>query len=191
MIDAYFSLYHVSYPLVHEATFRAQYSGVIQRPGGACWTVLAYTMAAIGVFTTTPANASGGEELDASLFAHARAILSFNFLEVGNVALVQALTLMANYLQKRNKPNSAYNYLGLAVRMAMGLGLHKEFQGWSISPLKMEIRRRVWWVLCVIDVGATVTFSRPSVFPFEGIEVSLPLNVDDRVCPIFSFHISH
>jgi len=25
-VDAYFSLYHVSYPIVHEATFRAQVS---------------------------------------------------------------------------------------------------------------------------------------------------------------------
>jgi hypothetical protein len=60
--------------------------------------------------------------------------------------------LISNYQQKRNKPNSGYNYTGLAVRMAMGLGLHKEFQDWNISPLKMEIRRRVWWTLCILDI---------------------------------------
>ncbi|KAL0934332.1 C6 transcription factor [Colletotrichum truncatum] len=176
MIDAYFRLYHVSYPIIHEATFRAQYAGVIPRPSGDCWLVLAYTVAAIGVYTT----ATNLGSLDVSLFAQARSILSFNFLEVGNLTLVQALTLISNYQQKRDKPNSGYNYLGLAVRMAMGLGLHKEFQGWNISPLNMEIRRRVWWSLCVFDVGATITFSRPSVWPNEGIEVSLPLNVDDK-----------
>ncbi|KAF3801578.1 Acetamidase regulatory protein [Colletotrichum gloeosporioides] len=176
MIDAYFRLYHVSYPIIHEATFRAQYAGVIPRPSGDCWLVLAYTVAAIGVYTT----ATTLDNLDVSLFAQARSILSFNFLEVGNLTLVQALTLISNYQQKRDKPNSGYNYLGLAVRMAMGLGLHKEFQGWNISPLNMEIRRRVWWSLCVFDVGATITFSRPSVFPSEGVDVSLPLNVDDK-----------
>ncbi|KAK1660130.1 fungal-specific transcription factor domain-containing protein [Colletotrichum godetiae] len=176
MIDAYFRLYHVSYPIIHEATFRAQYAGVIPRPSGDCWLVLAYTVAAIGVYTT----AANLDNLDTSLFAQARSILSFNFLEVGNLTLVQALTLISNYQQKRDKPNSGYNYLGLAVRMAMGLGLHKEFQGWNISPLNMEIRRRVWWSLCVFDVGATITFSRPSVWPYEGVEVSLPLNVDDK-----------
>lgn len=177
MIDAYFRLYHISYPIIHEATFRAQYAGVIPRPSGDCWLVLAYTVAAIGVYTT----ATNLDNLDMSLFAQARSVLSFNFLEVGNLTLVQALTLISNYQQKRDKPNSGYNYLGLAVRMAMGLGLHKEFQGWNISPLNMEIRRRVWWSLCVFDVGATITFSRPSVWPYEGVEVSLPLNVDDRV----------
>ncbi|KAK1579189.1 LOW QUALITY PROTEIN: fungal-specific transcription factor domain-containing protein [Colletotrichum navitas] len=176
MVDAYFRLYHVSYPILHEATFRAQYAGVIPRPCGDCWLILAYTVAAIGVYTT----ATNLDNMDMHLFAQARSILSFNFLEVGNLTLVQALTLISNYQQKRDKPNSGYNYLGLAVRMAMGLGLHKEFQGWNISPLNMEIRRRVWWSLCVFDVGATITFSRPSVWPCEGVEVSLPLNVDDK-----------
>ena len=181
MIDAYFGVYHVSYPIVHEPTFRAQYSEVIPRPNGDCWLILAYTIAAIGVFTT----AKTLDNTDLPLFAHAKSMFSINLLETGNLTLVQALTLISNYQQKRNMPNSGYNYLGLAQRMAMGLGLHKEFPGWNISPLKMEIRRRVWWSLCVFDVGATITFSRPMTWPGEGIEVALPLNVSDRVGNIF------
>lgn len=178
MIDAYFRLYHISYPIIHEPTFRAQYSEVIPRPNGPCWTVLAYVVAAIGVWTSA---ANSADTLDLALFSQARSIMGFNFLEVGNLTLVQALTLASNYQQKRDKPNSGYNYLGLAVRMSMGLGLHKEFQGWNISPLSMEIRRRVWWNLCAFDVGATITFSRPDVWPYKGVEVSFPLNVNDKV----------
>lgn len=177
MIDAYFKMFHLSYPILHEPTFRAQFSEVIPRPHGDSWLVLAYVVAAIGVWSSTKTP----DNLDLQLFSQARSILSFNFLELGNLTLVQALTLTSNYQQKRDRPNSAYNYLGLAVRMAMGLGLHKEFQGWNISPLNMEIRRRVWWSLCVFDCGATITFSRPLTWPFDGVEVSLPRNVHDRV----------
>ncbi|KAI1367894.1 fungal-specific transcription factor domain-containing protein [Xylaria arbuscula] len=176
MIDAYFGQYHLSYPIIHEPTFRAQYQEVIPRPHGDCWLMLAYMVATIGVWTT----ATSLEALDMDLFAHARSVLSFNVLEVGNITLVQALTLISNYEQKRNKPNSGYNYSGLALRVAMGLGLHKEFQNWNISPLSMEIRRRTWWSLFVFEVGATITFSRPHSWPREGVETSLPLNVDDR-----------
>lgn len=176
MIDAYFGQYHLSYPIIHEATFRAQLQEVIPRPHGDCWLVLAYMVATIGVWTT----AKTLENLDAELFAQARSVLSFNILEVGNITLVQALALISNYEQKRNKPNSGYNYSGLALRVAMGLGLHKEFQGWNISPLAMEIRRRTWWSLCVFEVGSTITFSRPHTWPHEGVETLLPLNVDDR-----------
>lgn len=53
MIDSYFKLYHLSYPIVHEPTFRAQYSEVIPRPNGDCWLILAYVIAALGVYTTS------------------------------------------------------------------------------------------------------------------------------------------
>jgi transcriptional regulatory protein GAL4 len=149
----------------------------IPRPEGNGWKALAYMVAAIGAFSS----AAGPGVADITLFHAARTQLSMDDLESGNISLVQALTLMSNYLQKRNKPNSGYNYLGLALRMAMGLGLHKEFPKWDISPLQMEIRRRVWWTLFVFDIGATITFSRPIGWPHEGIEVALPLNVHDRV----------
>ncbi|KAH8669168.1 fungal-specific transcription factor domain-containing protein [Xylariales sp. PMI_506] len=176
MIDAYFATYHISYPIIHEPTFRAQYSEVIPQPHGRSWPILAYIVAAIGVYSSSFTDS----DLDLQLFAQARALLSFDFLEMGNSTLVQALTLISNYQQKRDKPNSGWNYLGLAVRMATGLGFHKEFPGWNISPLKMEIRRRIWWSLCVFDVGATITFSRPILWPYKGVEVSLPMNVTDR-----------
>ncbi|KAI3478884.1 hypothetical protein L1887_59119 [Cichorium endivia] len=175
-INAYFSMYHVSYPIVCEPTFRAQYAQVIPRPSGRSWNALAYIIAAIGLFTTSTEPVT--QDLD--LFEAAKANMSIDSLETGNITLVQALALMSNYIQKRGKPNSGYNYLGLALHMAMGLGLHKEFHNWRIAPLQMEIRRRVWWSLFSFYVGAAITFGRPLAWPANGIEVALPLNVDDR-----------
>lgn len=181
MIDAYFRTYHVSYPIVHEPTFRAQYNEMIPRPNGSCWTVLAYVLAAIGVWASSSPTDT---PLDLTLFSEARSILSFKSLELGNLTLVQALALASNYQQKRDKPNSGYQYLGLVRSMAIGIGLHIECQGWNISPLTKEIRRRVWWTLCVFDVGATITLSRPDVWPYRGVEVAFPLNVNDKVCQL-------
>lgn len=175
-INAYFTLYHNSYPLVEEHTFRAQYAQVIPRPSGRSWHALAFIIAALGHFTT----ATSPTDVDRKLFLAARSNVTIDSLEIGNITLVQTLTLMSNYLQKRNKPNSGYNYLGLALHMAMGLGLHKEFHNWKISPLNMEIRRRVWWSIFVFNIGAAVTFGRPLAWPDKNVEVQLPLNVADR-----------
>lgn len=175
-INAYFSLYHLSYPIVCEPTFRAQYAQVIARPSGRSWNALAYIVAAIGIFTT----ATEPVVQDLDLFEAAKANLSIDTLETGNITLVQALALISNYIQKRGKPNSGYNYLGLSLHMAMGLGMHKEFHNWRIAPLQMEIRRRVWWCLYNFYIGAAITFGRPLAWPTNGIEVALPLNVDDR-----------
>jgi transcriptional regulatory protein GAL4 len=176
-LDAYFRLYHVSYPIIHEPTFRAHYMEVIPRPSHTPWQVLLYIVAAIGAFTASDTPS----DIDLALFEAAKARLSIDILETGNIIVVQALTLISNYLQKRNKPNSGYNYMGLARRIAMGIGLHKEFCNWEASRLKLEMRRRTWWCLYVFDIGAIITFSRPMDFPQGGIEVELPLNVHDAV----------
>ncbi|ORY08475.1 fungal-specific transcription factor domain-domain-containing protein [Clohesyomyces aquaticus] len=175
-IDAYFCLFHQSYPMVHEPTFRAQYAQVIPRPSGRSWHALAFMIAAMGIFTV----GTGPTGTDRHLFTAAKSNISIESLETGNITLVLTLTLMSNYLQKRNKPNSEYNYLGLALHMAMGLGLHKEFHDWDISPLNMEIRRRVWFCMFVFNIGAAITFGRPLAWPNKNVEVSLPLNVSDR-----------
>ncbi|GAB7348653.1 hypothetical protein MBLNU459_g7021t1 [Dothideomycetes sp. NU459] len=176
-IDFYFSLYHLSYPIVHEPTFRAQYAQVIPRPNGTSWNALAFMICALGVFTTTTDVHNND---DIRLFDAAKSNISMDILEKGNITLVQVLTLMSNYLQKRNKPNSGYNYLGLALHTAMGVGLHKEFRNWKIEPLTMEIRRRVWWLLYNFYVGALITFGRPLTWPENGVEVAMPLNIQDR-----------
>lgn len=173
-IDSYFSTYHISYPVVHEPTFRAQYSHVIPRPAGSASNALAYMIAAIGSWTAS----TGPKSTDFDLFVAAKTNLTVDSLETGNITMVQVLTLMSNYLQKRNKPNSGYNYLGLALHMAIGLGLHKAFKNWTLPLLALETRRRVWWCLFVFYSGAAITFGRPVCWPDQ--EPPLPLNVHDR-----------
>lgn len=184
-IDAYFALFHVSYPIVCESTFRAEYAQVIPRPSGKIWNALAYMVAAIGLLTS----ATEPVVRDMDLFEAAKANLEVSGMEIGNITHVQVLSLIANYTQKRGKPNSGYNYIGLALHMAMGLGLHKEFQNWQIAPLQMETRRRVWWTIYCFYVGAAITFGRPLAWPTNGIEVALPLNVNDEDLTDFSVNL--
>jgi transcriptional regulatory protein GAL4 len=174
-IDAYFFTYHRSYPIVHEATFRAQFMEIIPRPSGNAWQVLLYSVSALGAWSS----ATQRTETDSSLFEAAKARFSIDLLETGSLVLVQALTLISNYAQMGNKPNSSYNYYGLARRIAMGIGLHKEFPTWQSTPLALEIRRRVWWCLFAFDVGSIITFSRPFDFPQSGIEAELPAHIHD------------
>lgn len=182
-IDDYFAVYHRSYPIIHEATFRAQFMEIIPRPSGNAWQVLLHVVAALGAWST----ATQRTDIHTGLFEAAKARFSFDLLETGNLVLVQALTLMANYAQMGNKPNSSYNYYGLARRNAMGIGLHKELSAWRLKPLVIEMRRRVWWCLYAFDVGSIITFSRPFDFPQSGVDVELPINVHDAVSAARSF----
>lgn len=178
-MDAYFANYHTSYPFVHEASFRAQFYGQSPRPHGQAWQILLNTILALGAWSI----GDDSSELDITFYQEARINLQqVSVFETGNLTLVQALLLLSNYAQKRDKPNTGWNFLGLAVRMAMSLGLHKEFPGWKISLLQREIRRRLWWGVFIFDSGAAKTFGRPILLPEESVmDAKHVLNIHDEV----------
>lgn len=180
-VDAYFRLYHPTFPVLHEPTFRAQYANTTSYPNQGSWLVLANLVAAAGAFVSST---SCHDDTDLAIFKTTKQHLSVDCLEIGNLAMVQIFGLMAHYLQKRNKPNSGYSYGGLALRLAIGLGLHKELSGKKMTILAREMRRRIWWSLCVLDVGATITYSRPLTWPQEGVDAAFPSNVHEEVSPM-------
>jgi transcriptional regulatory protein GAL4 len=120
-----------------------------------------------------------GTRADVPFFKEARKHLSMDVLEKGSLSYVQAIALMANYIQKRNKPNAAFILIGIGWSMALAIGLHREFGMPSTSPFTMEIRRRVWWTLFIFVSGIQLTLGRPAV-SLVGISVRLPANVDDH-----------
>jgi transcriptional regulatory protein GAL4 len=179
LIDAYFSTYHVSYPFVHEGTFRAQYNELIPRTEKRSWDMLLSTILALGAWTLGDART----DLDGLLYQQACAFgEDSSIFESASLTLVQALLLLSNFTQKRNRPNTGWNYLGLAIRMALSLGLHRELPHWGISILQREMRRRVWWGLFIFDSGASTTFGRAILLPQrEMIDVKHVLNIHDQV----------
>ena len=178
-MDAFFLNYHTSYPFVHEGTFRAQFYEQVPRPHGQAWQILLNTILALGAWSIGDDNS----DLDITFYQEARGHLQqVSVFETGNLTLVQALLLLSNYAQKRNKPNTGWNFLGLAVRMAMSLGLHKEFPGWKISLLQREVRRRLWWGVYIFDSGAAKTFGRPILLPEDDVmDAKHVLNIHDEV----------
>lgn len=172
-VSSYFDTYHILYPIVNKPLFLAQFNDIVQAPPG--WQSLLYIVAALGSFMSAETSERND---DLGLFHSCKLLLSMDDFETGNLTLVQTLALMSNYLQKRDKPNSGYNYLGLAVRMAMGLGLHKEIK-METHLFNREMRKRIWWCLYIFDCGQTITYGRPLGLPCAGIDAELPYNVVD------------
>lgn len=149
--------------------------GALPKPKDGSWPVLLNTVLAIGAHSGELCD----QNADIHFYREASQYLSWDILHRGTLSLVQAFALLANYLQKRNRPNSGFTLLGIAVNMAQGLGLHREFSGPAVSPFNMEIRRRIWWTLFIFDSGARVTFGRPTL-SLGGINTQLPRNIDDN-----------
>ncbi|KAJ8100123.1 fungal-specific transcription factor domain-containing protein [Lipomyces tetrasporus] len=192
LVDSYFRTFHPMYPILHEGTFRDQYLRMDPIRKNCHWYMLLRMVLALG----TLAASTRANNDDYSFYLSARERFSAEIYESGTIELLQILLLMVNYLQKRDKPNSSYTLLGLAMRMAVGLGLHREFSNGSTSlsshtagkprtaqpnTLKMEIRRRVWWTLYLFDSGSSITFGRPPLMavPQQTVDVTECGNVED------------
>ena len=129
---------------------------------------------AMGAFTGD----TEGSNRDLVYFRAARECVSLSVIEKGSLCYVQGLTLMANYLQKRNKPNAGFALVGIAWSMALAIGLHREFGSVGTTPFAMETRRRTWWALFLFVSGAQLTLGRPPA-SLIGINLHAPINVED------------
>ncbi|KAF7678469.1 hypothetical protein GT037_003850 [Alternaria burnsii] len=178
LIDAYFANYHVVYPFVHEATFRAQYHEVVPRPSKKSWNMLSHAIIALGAWTLN------NDQIGLEDYLYRRALTlgqEESVFEAASLTSVQALILLSNLSQKRNSPNTGWNLLGLAVRTALSLALHRELPHWNITLIERETRRRVWWGLYIFDSGASTTFGRAIMLPDqETMDVHSVLNIKDE-----------
>jgi hypothetical protein len=84
--------------------------------------------------------------------------LTFQLVGRGSLELVQTLLLTAQYLQSTQMWGMCWNLVGLAVRLAQGIGLHlnpsdssKHSGAQSSSLLDEEMRRRVWGGCVTLD----------------------------------------
>ncbi|KAF9776822.1 hypothetical protein IL306_004940 [Fusarium sp. DS 682] len=175
LIDAYFLFYNVSYPILHERTFRQKAAARGLRKGKSSWNIIYYLVLAIGHWISTSDKHHAGSRF----YTAARNSLSIHMLESGTLETVQALLLMGNYLQKMDKPNTGYQFIGIAYKMALGLGMHRESPDLE-DNVGVERRRQLFWVVYCFDSGFNITTGRPP-YAQEGInDTLLPKNIDDE-----------
>nr|XP_036579674.1 C6 transcription factor [Colletotrichum truncatum]KAF6787354.1 C6 transcription factor [Colletotrichum truncatum] len=176
LIDSYFLLYNTSYPILHETTFRNRVkAGHRQRLVGSPWKVVYHMVLTIGHWLSSKES----EHQQSGYYSAARSYLSLQMLESGTIETVQAFLLMGNYLQKRDRTNTGYNFIGLAYRMALGLGLHREPPG-SEDTVGHERRRQLFWIIYCFESGFNITTGRPPAMSDSFTDTRLPRNIDDK-----------
>ncbi|KAK6081660.1 fungal specific transcription factor domain-containing protein [Seiridium cupressi] len=81
---------------------------------------------------------------------------------------VQALLLMALYmLHSPTVFAFAYGLLGMAVRSAFALGLHREEDSFIFNPTQCKVRRNLWRTLYVLDRFLAASLGRPTAISDE------------------------
>ena len=165
LINAYFDFVHPFVPLIDEQYFRNTY--ISQKRSDPRWQLLLNTVLAMGGM----AAASSCEDLGHVLYwKRASQFLTVETLGSVHIETVQALSLLGGYyLHYLNKPHVANNLMGATLRIATALGLHRDYpeamksKSAGKGTYTIEMRRRVWWNLFIMDAWHGAALGRPSM----------------------------
>ncbi|OGM43802.1 hypothetical protein ABOM_007583 [Aspergillus bombycis] len=79
------------------------------------------------------------------------------------------------YSNSLGRIRSAYSYSGIAMRLALSLGLHRSRSAPTIaSAVEIESRRRTWWMLYYFERMSASKLGLPITVRDEDIDVELP-----------------
>jgi hypothetical protein len=92
---------------------------------------------------------------------------------------LQALVFIIQFLQATGNMNGCHTFIGIALRSAMRMGLHRHLSHTSMSPIKDETRRRVFHTIRQMDIYLSTTLGLPILLHDRDIDQPWPTEVDD------------
>ncbi|KAG9944904.1 hypothetical protein KCU85_g7587, partial [Aureobasidium melanogenum] len=78
-------------------------------------------------------------------------LIDANFMEVATTELLQALVLYLMAVRQHSSPQSLWLVIGVAVRLAHRLGIHRERNLQSMTIFAAEMNRRLWWQIYLLN----------------------------------------
>ncbi|KAI0836766.1 fungal-specific transcription factor domain-containing protein [Hypoxylon sp. FL0890] len=108
------------------------------------------------------------------------ALAKADFLNVPDIVLVQAFAIFLFLAKRHDSPRFVWMMTGLAIRMAQALGLHRDGSCFPhLTPFEVEIRRRVWYSICMIDIRASEDQGTDLTITQGSFDTRIPLNIND------------
>lgn len=101
-------------------------------------------------------------------------------METEDLVVLQSFVIFIAVLRSQD-PARSWNLTGLALRLVQSLGMHRDGSQFQLSIFEAEMRRRIWWGLCGLDVPASEDHSCASgILELSSSDARTPLNVDDN-----------
>jgi hypothetical protein len=88
-------------------------------------------------------------------FATEQALARANFLHCDEMVIVQAFVIFLVLLRRNEDPRKMWTLTGLVVRIAQTVGIHRDGTHFGLPPFEIEMRRRLWWQVLILDARAS------------------------------------
>ena len=173
-IEAYFAYVHGIVPFLDEAEFREVWRRRERRDRA--WYALLNMVLVLGSLSV-----GDSEKSSQIYYALAKMYIDLELLGTGCVDTLRALCLLGGlYLHLKNAPNMAYAIMGVATRIAIALGLHRQqtyprsAQHEQMGAGRSQMRRLMWWSVFCLDTWGATTLGRPTLGRWDPDTMEVP-----------------
>jgi hypothetical protein len=112
-------------------------------------------------------------------FAVEQSLAKANFLDTSDLAVIQAFTIFLIVVRRHDESRFCWALTGLVIRIAQGMGLHRDGTHLKLPPFETEIRRRIWWAILVLDLRSADELGTDMTINERSYDTLKPSNIND------------
>ena len=117
--------------------------------------------------------------VDRYSFGVEQALARANFLNSTELVTLQSFVLYLTCARCHEKTRVGWALTRAAIGVAESLGLHRDGTIFGLPPFECEMRRRLWWQLCVLDFRNAEKNGTDMCIVAESFDAQRPLNIND------------
>ncbi|KAJ6257555.1 hypothetical protein Dda_7340 [Drechslerella dactyloides] len=180
-IDPFIKLLHVPSMTRLIREMRGHYSSV---GSGTEALVFAVSFATISILSEEDARLNFGTSKEELVVRYQlgteQSLEKAGILKTSDLAAVQALTVYINTLLSNKERDPAWALVGVLIRIAVRLQIHKDGSHFpELTAFDLEMRRRLWWQICLVDSRAGAAKVSKFLITEDMFDAKLPSNIDD------------
>ncbi|KAF2653479.1 hypothetical protein K491DRAFT_602793 [Lophiostoma macrostomum CBS 122681] len=112
-------------------------------------------------------------------FGLEQALARANFLYCDEIIILQAFVTFLILLRRNDDARKIWTLTGLVVRIAQTLGIHRDGSHFDLPVFEVEMRRRLWWQVLILDARASEDHGCDPTVVEAQFDTQMPLNVSD------------
>lgn len=109
-----------------------------------------------------------------------QSLVAGKFLVNNSLTTVQTLSLMAKYTAYVGMPDMSWQIRGMAMRIILAMGLHRDGESWGLSQKDLNNRRRTFWETYSTDILISCNWDRPSGLHTDMFDTKLPDDMEEE-----------
>jgi Fungal specific transcription factor domain len=111
----------------------------------------------------------------------AQSLSLVRFPQSPSIYSLQAFLVCRSLQIREEEALSPCSFVAMAFRIAQVMGLHRDGTEFSLGPIEVELRRRLWWYIIHLDVMSSFISGLPLVASLEASTTTMPSEFEDEL----------